>query len=351
MGIPIRIHFTFFLLVVWYGYHSSRAGHDIALAVALLLALFASVVLHELGHAAVARRLGVRTREIVLYPIGGIARLESMPSGWSELWIALGGPAVNLVLAVLLGGILLVAAIPIGIPERLTQPAEILPYLLFVNVVLLLFNLLPAFPMDGGRVLRAVMSLYTSPERATEVAAVVGQSMSFVFAVGGILLGNPFLLIIALLVFLGATQEVLFFRQRSVVAGHRVRDAMVTRFETLVPQDSLQEAVRHLLATHQQDFPVVDAWGRPAGVLSRSTLMTGLARQGAGAAVLEVMERDCPVVGPDDDLESALPLLRARPGCPVLVVDGERLAGMLTLENLAEFVEVARRAALVGPAV
>jgi Zn-dependent protease len=344
IGIPIRIHFTFLLLLIWYGYYSSTVGHDLILAILFLILLFVCVVLHELGHAAMARRMGVRTREIVLYPIGGIARLENIPAGRAELFIALAGPAVNLVLATLLGAVIVIFGSGIRLPDRLTAPQHLLEYLFLVNVVLLLFNLLPAFPMDGGRVLRAALAIATSQERATEIAAAVGQATAILFAVVGILQPNALLMIIALFVFIGASQEAMFYRQRSAIVGKPAHEAMIRRFETLAPQDSLQIAAEHLLATHQQDFPVLDAWNRVVGILSRARLMQGLARHGGSGVVLDVMERDVPTVAPDDDLARVLQFLRARPQCPVLVLEEERLSGMITLENLTEFIEVSKRA-------
>jgi stage IV sporulation protein FB len=128
-----------------------------------------------------------------------------------------------------------------------------------------------------------------------------------------------------------------------MVAGRTARDAMITRFESLAPQDSLAEAARHLLDSHQQDFPVLDAWKRIAGVLPRSSLLRGLARDGRDAPVLSVMEREPAVVSPGESLDEVVRLMQARPGLPVLVADPEgTLLGMVTLENLAEFIEVAR---------
>jgi len=343
LGIPIRVHFTFLLLVVWFGFYGSRVGHRPALAVAFLLALFGCVVLHELGHAAMARRFGVRTREIVLYPFGGIARLDRVPTGQGELWIALAGPAVNLVLAVVLGLALSVAGADLLPGERLLAGVDLVRQLAFVNVGLALFNLLPAFPMDGGRVLRAALSLAMPAQRATEIAAAIGQGVAILFGLAGLIDGNYMLVFIGLFVFIGAMQENAFQRERSAVLGRSAGEAMVTRFETLAPQDSLDVAAEHLLATHQQDFPVVDAWQRVVGVLSRDRLLSGLAQHGGRGAVLEVMDREPSFVAPADDLERVLQALRQKPGCPVLVHDGARLLGMVTLENVAEFIEVTRR--------
>ncbi len=350
LGIPIRIHLTFVLLLGYIGFVSITHGDSPVASVVFLILVFACVALHELGHAAMAQRFGVRTREIVLYPIGGVARLENIPSGWAELMIALAGPAVNLVIALVLA--LLLAAmgpvargpegLPVGLPGLLLK-------LLLANAMLFVFNLIPAFPMDGGRVLRALLALNMAEERATDIAATVGQALAMLFAAVGIFGipgtpfgSNPMLLFIALFVFLGAGQEAAFHRQRAMVLGHRAAEAMIVDFEALAPQDSLGRAAERLLATHQQDFPVVDAWNRLVGVLPRAVLLEALAREGTGAAVLQVMLREPATVRPDADLDEVLRLLQAHPGSPVLVLDDSGLRGMITLENLVEFIEIAR---------
>ncbi len=344
-GIPIRIHFTFILLLLWFGAISASQGDGFFGGVVFLLLLFGCVVLHELGHATMARRFGVQTREIVLYPIGGVARLERIPSGKAELLIALAGPAVNLVLAGLLFGYLVVRQVRApGSAEELLTGAPVVWQLLFANLVLFFFNLIPAFPMDGGRVLRATLSLAIGQDRATQIAATVGQGMAILFAMLAFFPPpiKPVLLLIAIFVFLGAGQEAAFQRGRTAVRGLTARAAMVTRFESLAPQDSLQRAAELLLATHQQDFPVIDAWGRVAGVLHRGALLTGLAGPGRDMAVLDLMDREPVAVDPETPLEEVLRLLQSRPAGPILVVDAEGLKGMITLENFGELIEVSQ---------
>jgi stage IV sporulation protein FB len=344
LDIPIRIHFTFLLLVIWFALSARTWGQTAAGAVFFLLLVFLCVALHELGHAAMAKRFGVRTHEIVLYPIGGIARLESMPGGRAELAIALAGPAVNLLLALALIAPVLFAHGPDpGAIAAAFEAGALAPRLLAVNALLFLFNLIPAFPMDGGRVLRALLSLSLSQERATEIAAAVGQGIAILLGLAGLVLGNFLLMFVAFFVFLGAGQEASYVRQRTTVEGRRVREAMITRFETLTPNATLADAARHLLDTHQQDFPVLDAWGRVSGVLTRARLLRALAGAGPDTAVLEVMDREVHAVAPDDDMELAFTRLRETPSSTLIVLeDGERLVGMVTLENLAEFIEVAR---------
>ncbi len=350
-GIPIRIHLTFFLLLLWFGTVSAQQGEGFVGGVVFMLLLFGCVVLHELGHALTARRYDVETREIVLYPFGGVARIERMPSGKAELVIALAGPAVNFVLALLLGAALLAlrSRIP-GSPEELFSGASILVQLFWANVILFGFNLLPAFPMDGGRVLRATLSLFVGESRATHVAALIGQGLALLFAVAAFMTRpiQPIWLLIAFFVFVGAGQEAAFQRSRAAVRGLTAHDAMVTRFETLAPQDSLARAAELLLATHQQDFPVLNAWGQVAGVLHRSALLAALAGDGRDRAVLEVMDRDPAVVAPDLPLEEVLRVLQSRPTHPVLVVGTDGLEGVITLENLGELLEIAQSLGRTG---
>jgi stage IV sporulation protein FB len=343
LGIPIRIHLTFLLLLVWFGFAATSRGESAFRAVAYLLALFACVALHELGHATMALRFGVRTMDIVLYPIGGIARLETIPQGWPELFIALAGPAVNVVLAAVFAGLLL------GLNQPLLPLApidlagsNILQQLLAANVMLFVFNLIPAFPMDGGRVLRAALTLRMPPDRATRIAATIGQGIAVLGGLAGVLLGNFVLVFIAVFVFLGAGQEALFFEHRAAVVGHTARDAMITRFDVLAPNDSLEKAAQLLLATHQHDFPVVDAWQRVAGVLSRTALMQGLATVGPGGAVLQTMNREWRRIDPSASLEDVLRAFQTDPRSPLLLLEGDQLIGMITFENLAEFLEIAR---------
>jgi len=217
--------------------------------------------------------------------------------------------------------------------------------LLSANVLLVLFNLIPAFPMDGGRVLRAVLSMSVGQQKATRIAAFVGQAIAVVFVIGGITTREPFLAFIGLFVFLGASLEVAFQARREVVAGHRASEAMITKFETLAPQDTLGRAAELLLAARQHDFPVVDAWGRVAGVLPRATLLESLARSGRETAVLDVMIRETVAVSPKDELDAVLQLLQRDPSKPVLVIEDGALRGMITFENLAEFIVLAQRIA------
>ncbi|HVQ35474.1 MAG TPA: site-2 protease family protein [Candidatus Bathyarchaeia archaeon] len=343
LGIPIRVHVTFLALLVWFATYAAAMARDVKTELAFVVGVFTCVVLHELGHAAMAKRFGVKTREIVLYPIGGVARLERIPGGVAELLIALAGPAVNAVIGAALSIVLVAVGAPIDLSIDFPFQDGLVQKLLWSNVMLVLFNMIPAFPMDGGRVLRGLLAISLGQDRATRIAAIVGQLFAVLFAVLGLWSGNFLLVFIGVFVFLGATQEAAYQRGRSAVAGRVAKDAMISRFEVLRPQDSLGRAAELLLATHQHDFPVLDAWDRVAGVLPRVRLLEELARSGSGTPVLDVMQRDPVVVAPGTPLDAVLQHLQADPARPLLVVEDGKLAGMLTLENLSEFIVIARQ--------
>jgi Zn-dependent protease/predicted transcriptional regulator len=344
MGIPIRVHVTFLMLLVWFATTAAASSRSVRTELAFVLGVFACVILHELGHAAMAKRFGVATREIVLYPIGGVARLERIPGGVAELLIAIAGPLVNVVLAALAALALAAYKVPptIGIAFP-WEGSGLVQKLLWANVMLVVFNMIPAFPMDGGRVLRGLLSISLGQDRATRIAAIVGQLFAVLFIAMGLWTSQFLLVFIGVFVFLGASQEAAFQRSRSAVAGRVARDAMISRFETLQPQDNLGRAAELLLATHQHDFPVLDAWQRVAGVLPRVKLLEGLARSGSATPVLDVMQRDPVVVDPGTPLDTVLAHLQADPARPLLVVEDGKLVGMLTLENLSEFIVVAKQ--------
>ncbi len=286
-GIDVYVHATFLLLIGWVLFaafaHHGNLGEALG-EVAFVLLLFGIIVLHELGHALAARRYGIQTRDITLLPIGGLARLERMPTDpRQELVVALAGPAVNVVLAV---GLFLVLAAISDVQELHGDEllsGDFLNRLMWVNVVLVAFNMLPAFPMDGGRVLRALLAMRMDYVQATQIAAGIGQAMAFLFGLLGLIGHNPFLVFIALFVWLGAAQEGSMVEQRSALAGVKVSAAMITHFETLAPDDSLARAVEHVLAGFQHDFPVVRE-GQVIGMLPRQVSDRRPVRKGADDA-------------------------------------------------------------------
>lgn len=344
-GIGIYVHWTFLILLGWIVIAHLAAGEPlpmIAQGLAFVLAIFACVVLHELGHALMAKRFGVQTRDITLLPIGGVARLEKIPERpWQEFWVAVAGPAVNVVIALLLLAGLVVSG---GVAEvgKIDEAQEFIggPFLarlMVVNLILVGFNLLPAFPMDGGRVLRALLATRMDRVRATQIAASVGQVMAMFFGLLGITSGNWVLLFIALFVYLGAQGEAQAAELRSIFQNVLVSEAMATQVHCVTPDQTLKQVTESLIAGHQQDFPVLDAQQQVVGILHRRDLLRALAQQGDVAMVRDVMHSECPTVQPDGRLDQAMELMQ-QAECSTLPVlrDGE-MVGVLTSENIGEW--------------
>ncbi len=293
-----------------------------ALSVALVLTLFLCVVLHELGHSLVALRYGIPVANITLYPIGGVAQIEKRPTAGQELWIALAGPAVNVVIAALLWGVL--AATGALLPPEVVSAGGggwrgFVEVVMWINVSLVLFNLIPAFPMDGGRVFRAILALNMPPPRATAIAAGLGQLIAVAAGLFAVLHGPLWYLFIAFFVYIGAGQEAASYRQAALMEGVLVKQAMMTDVRTLTVGNTLKEAADVLLDTSQHDFPVLHG-DQVQGLLTRNGLLRGLAEDGPSAYVAGAMSREYASAGPDDDLGETLPRLQAQPG-PLLVLD------------------------------
>jgi len=345
-GINVYMHATFLLLILFILVAYWTEGHSLSLAlsgVLFVLVIFGCIVLHELGHALTARRYGIQTRDIVLLPIGGVARLERMPEDpRQELRVALAGPAVNVLIA---GALFLLLAL-LGRAPGWKEMEDVrwvggnfLTKLMVTNLWLVGFNVLPAFPMDGGRVLRALLATRMEYTRATQAAAHVGQAMAFLFGLIGIVLHDPFLLFIALFVWMGASDEAAMVQMRTSLGGIPVQRVMLTDFRTLTADDSLSSAVDHILAGWQQDFPVVFG-DHVLGVLTREDLLRTLAQEGSNVPVRDAMRRDVPAVDSHDMLEKAVATLRGSNCRSIPVQHNGRLVGMLTLENVGEFIMI-----------
>ncbi len=347
-GIPVRLHFTFVLLLiflVFIGIGDQQSGAFTALYV---LALFGSVVLHEAGHAVMARHYGISTIEIVMFPIGGVSRSERAPKAREELWIALAGPLVSLVIGV---------ALWFGVAARqgfvslddLRQPtdANLAERIAIGNLILCAFNLLPALPMDGGRILRSLLAPHRSMEEGTRLAALIGRALAVMIGLAGLLLSNFMLVFVALFIYLGAAQEGAAARGRLLSSGFPVRAAMITDFRTLQHGDTIRDAGNLLLATAQADFPVMHG-ETVTGLLTRSLLVRAMMAQGAEAYVAGAMDREFLRLSPDAPLTEVLPQLTPSGSC-ALVMDGEdHLLGMVTAENVSEFL-LLRQASVVQP--
>ncbi len=337
--IDVYLHFTFLLLLGFIGVAYGTSQHSLAAAWDALVffsALFGCVLLHEFGHALTARKYGVRTRDITLLPIGGLARLERIPDKpVQEFWIALAGPAVNIVIALVIGLGLMLAGEFRAPGDFALEHGSLAERLLLVNVFLVLFNLLPAFPMDGGRVLRALLAMRLDYTHATNIAATIGQVMAVLFFFAG-LFTSPMLLLIAVFVWLGASQEAGLVQIRSSFSGVPVAQVMLTDFHVLAPTDTLSHVVHVILAGSQQDFPVLQD-GTVIGILERKDLIRGLSERGPDACVSQIMRTEFPLIDASEPLEVAVERQRGAALGVLPVIQRGKLVGLLTWENLSEF--------------
>lgn len=338
-GIDLRIHSTFLLLLawVWISYWiAARNVHALLMGTVFVAAVFGFVVLHEMGHAVAARAFGTPTGEITLLPIGGVARRERMPEGpKQELWVALAGPAANAAIAIVLYCSLAFTSgwSPFRQPATLQGP--IVELLFLANLAIGLFNLIPGLPMDGGRVLRALLASHMNYTDATQLAASVGQALALVLGVAG-LFTHPVLVFIGLVVWIGADQETGAAPVKSALSGTPALLAMLPHFEKLKSGDTLADAVRLTLRGWHHDFPVVEQ-GRVTGILTIADLLVALADHGQDYPVTAVMRREFLPAESRDMLEGVLQRVKDLDCHTVPVVDHGRLIGLITMANLGEY--------------
>jgi Zn-dependent protease/CBS domain-containing protein len=337
-GTVVRVHLTFLLFLAWI-FAASYASGGAATAwdsLVFMVLLFLCVLLHEFGHIFTARAFGVPTPYVTLLPIGGVAQLERIPEEpGQEFLIAIAGPLVNVVITILLvfvGGATLQTNAAAGLDN--TQ-FSLIDRLAAVNLFLALFNMIPAFPMDGGRVLRALLASRFGYVRATEIAAAIGQFVAFALGFIGLMV-NPILIFIAIFVYLAASSEAHMVALRAASRGVPVSYAMMRQFATLLPQAHLDEAVQALLQTGQGEFPVVDAAGKPVGALDRGDLIRAIKTLGPDARVADAMTAELPTIGHRRCLDDAFKLLQEKSAPAVGVTDASgKLVGLITSETIA----------------
>ncbi len=341
-GIDIFIHITFFLLLAWIAFSYYTQSQSIGFAVSgiiFIVVIFACVVLHELGHALMAKKYGIDTQDIILLPIGGVARLEKMPDKPNqELWVALAGPAVNIVIAAVLAGFLLMSNGFTPLDQLATGTLTFVERVMAVNIFLVLFNMIPAFPMDGGRVLRAVLAMRLSYAKATRYAAFLGQFIAVLFGVFGMLY-NPFLLLIAVFVWFGAAQESSLTQMKSALKNIPVHRAMRTDFKIINRRNTLERAVELSLSGSQKDFPVTDN-DAVEGVLTQSDLFSALNKNGRLSPVSDAMQHHFFSVDALDMLETAMQKLKECNCNTLTVLHDDRLVGLLTMDNLGKYMRI-----------
>ncbi len=348
-GIPLRIHWSFSLLLVWVILMTSALGGDVSailFGVVFFLSIFGCVVLHELGHCLAARRYGIETRHITLSPLGGVAALTSSPARWSaEFWIAVAGPAVNLVICLLLIPVLLATgATGRDFLQPLTTPESFLPRLFLANVVLMAFNLIPAFPLDGGRVFRALLESGTSRLTATRIAARTGQAFAVLLGLGALFV-SPFLLFISIFIFFAAEMELRGVKLQSGLRDIRVGDVMRTSFHAVYDRISLGDLAEVASRTGQESYPLVRG-SRVIGIVDRSLLHRSLHRYAPEVPAREVAIADFAVASPGDDLATAAELMGRTGQMALPVFEAGRLVGMLDQSAVSEVPRIVRRTSL-----
>lgn len=362
-GIKLRIHWTFVLLIGYIIYINYARGGDANTAlwsVLFVLTVFVCVVLHELGHALTGRRFGIPTTKITLLPIGGVASMQRMPENpRQELLVAIAGPLVNVGIALLLFVLFAntitetaakIQEYAVQLQEGTTDlsneaqqyinisPHNFIFYLFFVNIFLVIFNAIPAFPMDGGRVLRALLAMKMGRTRATQIASNLGQFVAILFVIWGFY-SNPFLIFIGLFVFLGAYSENVMVQQLESLRGHRVREAMITNFLTLKPTDSIQDALDKLLAGSDHDF-VVETDKEVVGILSRSDLIGALQSYDRSAPIKDIMDAGFEALDIDDKLTRIYSSLATNRNKFYPVLEDGKLAGVINQDNINEFIMI-----------
>lgn len=345
-GIGVHVHWTFLLLVGYVAVSAASSGADIQgvlLQLAQVLLVFVCVVMHEYGHALTALHYGVRTRDITLLPIGGVASLERMPEEpMQEFWITLAGPLVNLALVLLAALLewLLLGGLHLEDPRAggAVLPG-LLSFLLTANLGLFLFNLLPAFPMDGGRILRALLGLRLPRVQATRIASAIGRALAAMLGIGGLFFGEPMLALIGVFIWFAAGAEARMVMQQAALRGITVRQVMRTRFWALSAEATVGKAVDELLAGGDQDLVVLHN-GSLAGLVTRRRLMEALRARLEEARLMDLPPVQVSPVSPDHSAQQALQQITAQ-GLPLLpVVEGGSVVGVLEPDNLSEFLMV-----------
>ena len=341
-GIDIYMHATFLLLVMWFGFYYWKTFGTVAAAVngmLYIIALFGCVVLHEFGHALTARRYGIVTRHITLLPIGGVASLERMPEKpRHEILVAIAGPAVNIVIASILWLWLHLNNTQITTEELMTTGGPFAFRLMVVNIFLAVFNLLPAFPMDGGRVLRAALATRMPHAEATRRASIIGQNFALLFGVLG-LFYNPFLLLIAVFLWFGASAENQLEQTKVALHDLTAEQAMLTEFHILSPDDTLNQAIDYTLASTQRDFPI-GTTQHLTHVLSQKDLLQALQQFGSTIRLGQLQLPEIHTVPASSPIQKLMTEMPGMPGSMVAVEKNNRVIGIVDLENIIELMRI-----------
>ena len=351
-GIDIKIHITFFLILILGAFQwGGPAGLTGAVfGVLLMLLLFTCVTLHELGHSVVALRFGIPVREIILLPLGGVAVIGRNPDKpLHELLIAIAGPLVNVIIAIIL---LLISGFAVGLNvldgrgllsglQMTPSLSTLLVWLISANLSLVIFNLIPAFPLDGGRVLRALLAMGLGYPRATAIASGIGQIAAVILGLVGVLSGNFILVLVAIFIFTGAGQEGSEAQARTVLDTLRVRDAYNRHAISLEIGDRMSKVVGHILTSYQPDFAVTQG-DRLLGIITREDVLHALNTEANDLYATQIMRREFVRVNADQSLHEVRDIMDEKGARTVAVYDNEQFLGLVSLEDIAEAFTVLR---------
>ncbi|MBQ0734749.1 site-2 protease family protein [Aquimarina celericrescens] len=342
-NVNIEIHWTFIFILAWVIFLELKSGGTIEnalMSTVFILLLFVCVVCHEFGHILTARKFGVTTKKITLLPIGGVASMETIPENpKEELLISLAGPAVNILIAL---GLSLFINISIFLDQNPTQieetlshvtPQNLLIYLFSANIALAIFNFIPAFPMDGGRVLRAILAMKMDRVTATNIASGIGQFVALIFVFVGILY-NPFLIVIALFIFFGAYGENKMVRQLALLKGHKVQEAMLTNISILKPDDTIEDVIELLLSGTEKSFVVTEN-SKIVGILYHKDIIKN--SKNKSLSIRDIMSKSFKTIHTDSDLKEIFKLINTEKRDFFAVIDDDTLVGAIDLSNLSEF--------------
>lgn len=346
-NIPIKVHWTFGFFFLWIAYIGNKSGMTtigIARLCLFALVLFVCVVLHELGHALTARRFGVQTKDIIISPIGGVARLLQMPDKpKAEFLIAIAGPAVNFGIALILGIVLTLftqqGVMPVGDPQRVFDYGpNFFPTLFVLNAVLILFNLIPAFPMDGGRIFRALLSLKLGRKRATRWASILGQIIAILFFIWGVQRGDFILSLIGLFVFVSAAGEYQMVLAEYLLQTQSVSDVLRSDFTAIY----IDEPMSHVIQLHDQgqekDFIVVDQWGAMQGVLHQEFIEEAIKKQDIGSSVREYVSPSYEPISQSWRLKEVFHLFQQKGYSIIPVYSTEKMVGVVDRDTLNHYI-------------
>jgi len=338
-GISINVHITFILLLLFFMYGGFKA-------LFLIIAIFCFVTLHELSHSLVAQKFGIKVKEITLLPIGGVASMAKMPEKPSEEFlISIAGPLLNIIVVLIfyfplyfwLGPEKLFSFFAHG-PSLKTWP-HVIVYIYWVNLILAAFNLIPAFPMDGGRILRSLLAQRMSFRKATKIAVNFGHIFALIFGYFGLVRGHIFLVIIAVFIYMAASSEGLQVDIRAVLKKYRIKDVSSHRFITVNKTATLGRVLELMFHSHQEDFPVIED-GRMVGFIARRDIVNAIHQHGKSIAVSEIMRKDFPVLKEADTLDNAQTIMQENNMRALPVVKLGGVVGIVTIEDITRVYSV-----------